>query len=178
MAVLVIVLNLPQPVINRIVTVIAKNHCKPISAANTITTPNTLLSSAFGCIADQRPDDAARIAIMAAAYASFDAYRLQDGSKAGYAAIRSLRWFPLLMSEEQHRQYAASLDTLRNDPVVWQAYCVELSHIGPPTYYPAYLANFRPWDSTQTNGLSLKTDFNTKQTWRTVLRGLSCATAF
>jgi len=174
MAVLAIVLDLPQPAINRIATVIAKNHCEPISAANTITTPNTLLWGAFGCMADQRPYDAARIAIMAAAYASFDAYRLQDGSKEGYAVIRSLRWFPLLMSEEQRRQYAASLDTLRNDSTVWQAYCVELSHIGPPTYYPEYLANFRPWDSIQTNGLSLKTDFNTKQTWQRVLRSLSC----
>jgi hypothetical protein len=174
MAVLLIVLNLPQPAINRVATTIAKNHCKPISAADTITTPHVLLWDAFSCMAGQRPDDAVPIAIMAAAYLSFDAHRLQDGSKEAYIAIDSLRWFQRLMSEEQRMQYAASRNALRSDPRIWQAFCMKMNHIGPPTYYPHYLSYFRPPDSTQANGPSLKTDFDPKQTWRTILTELHC----
>jgi hypothetical protein len=141
--------------------------CMALSEARRDYTPPELYAAAAHCLAGTEVPKAVRLFLLAGLYARFDAERVVDKSAgSGGRTVVVAKDFAKF-SRAQREAFAAALERLRADERELERFCADVAGIGPPAYFPRYLALHGLGSITSSNPLgdALLPKFDAENTW-------------
>jgi len=147
--------------------------CVPISEVSGQFNPPALIYAAKKCIQKEQYPKAWALLTTANGFAYYDLKRLADRSTQGARTVLTMNAFADLSDAQRERASKISKE-IQADPAQVQAYCAELTRIGPPTYEPqwAILHGIGVFQEPR-NGPYL-TNVDSKALWEEVLK--NCCT--
>lgn len=143
--------------------------CIAMSEVTSEFNPPALMHAAKKCVLQKDYAKAWALMLTANGFAYYDLKRLADRSTQGARAVLAIRVLGEL-TPEQNEKAKTMADEIQRDPAQVQAYCAELSRVGPPTYEPqwAILHGIGAYQEPR-NGHYL-TNVDTKALWDEVLK--------
>ncbi len=143
--------------------------CVPISEVTSQFNPPALIYAAKKCIQQEQYAKAWALFTTGNGFAYYDLKRLADRSTQGARTVLTMNALADLSNAQREKASKISKE-IQMDPEQVQAYCTELTRIGPPTYEPqwAILHGIGVFQEPR-NGPYL-TNVDTKVLWEEVLR--------
>lgn len=143
--------------------------CIPISEVTDKFNPPALIYAAKKCIQQDQHSKAWALLTTATGFAYYDLKRLADRSTQGARTVLMMNAFADLTNAQREKAQKIGKE-IQTDPEQVQAYCTELTRIGPPTYEPqwAILHGIGAYQEPR-NGHYLS-NVDTKALWEEVLK--------
>lgn len=111
--------------------------CISMSEITSEFNPPALIYAAKNCIKEQEYSKAWALIATGYGFAYYDLNRLADRSTQGARSVLSMNAFADLTNDEREKSAKISKDIQKDQEQV-QAYCSQLTKIGPPTYVPQW----------------------------------------
>lgn len=139
--------------------------CLSLSDSNASYAPPELHTGIVQCIQQGDFDKAARLFLLSGMYAKFDAARVADQTASAGGQVLIMKTFATV-SKEQKEQFSASFRKVTSPPELPDL-CMQITRIGPPSYFPKYLILHGLNAITSPNSLenAIKPDFDAPTTW-------------
>lgn len=143
--------------------------CISMSEVTSKFNPPALIYAAKKCIKEHEYSKAWALLTTGYGFAYYDVKRLADRSTQGARSVLSMNAFADLTNDERELSSKAS-DEIMKEPEQVQAYCTELTRIGPPTYEPQWAILHGIGAYQEPRDGHYLTNVDTKALWEEVLR--------
>jgi ankyrin repeat protein len=157
----------------------SKRACVQLDSIDNSHTPIELYSSLNDCLQNNRDADAVSLFILAGMDSGFDSVRVADKTAGQARTILIMALFGE-MPPDLHTRFEASMKAFMDNPSRHATLCEQVKKVGPPQYFPAYMANhglgvMQSALSNQAPPTPLDPKFDAAATWKELVTSyLNC----
>jgi len=150
--------------------------CVELTEVTNQHTPADILKGMEKCLKGKEYEKAAKLFAISGLYGSYDMLRVED--KTAHQAMMVLQQNVIFtLNEEDGEALKSALEiALEKDSETLKSTCQTIRNIGPPQYHPAYMIQHGMKAFLQSEDDGIVKDFNSEESWKSVLKNyLYCA---